>query len=85
LLEVPQKRADNICMMNERDRLIRQNIITVDEALNFLGYDDEIFESISTMDFEDELADKLGYRYNFNLKRFGNEDQMERNIYLNKF
>ena len=69
-------------MMN---KLALQNVITVKEALEFLGYKEEIFEDYSTMDFEDELERKLGYRYRFNLARFGDEDHMERCIYLNKF
>ena len=68
-----------------RERIIRKNVITVKEALEFLGYDEEIFEDYSTMDFEDELADRLGYRYEFNLERFGDDDHLERHIYLNKF
>ncbi len=69
-------------MMN---KLAYKNVISVKEALEFLGYSEDIFEEYSTMDFEDELADKLGYRYEFNLERFGDHDRLERHIYLNKF
>ena len=72
-------------MLNMKDKLFKSNVITVKEACEFLGYTEEIFEDISTDDFEDELEIALDTRFRFNLERFGDDNQMERCNYINKF
>ena len=44
---------------------MEMNKISVDWSLEVLGLEEEVFDEISIMDFEDMISDKLGIRYEF--------------------
>ena len=44
---------------------MEMNKISVDWSLEVLGLEEDVFDEISIMDFEDMISDKLGIRYEF--------------------
>ena len=52
------------------------NKISVEWSLEVLGLEEDVFDEISIMDFEDMISDKLGIRYEFD------NDKDQEDMYL---